>query len=76
MMASLAAEGSLLLVDNSQMPSHGNQRNQPQRNRSQTPQVHCDLYDDVVELITQVELSGNFIFSYLPAEPGETQLQR
>jgi len=30
MMASLAAEESLLLVDNSQMPYHGNQRNQPQ----------------------------------------------
>ncbi len=66
MMASLAAEESLLLVDNSQMPYHGNQRNQPQCNRGQPPQVHCDRYDDGVELITQVELSENFIFSNWP----------
>lgn len=64
MMASLAAEESLLLVDNSQMPYHGNQRNQPQCNRSQMPQVHCDRYDDVVDLITQVELVEKIKFSH------------
>lgn len=64
MMASLAAEESLLLVDNSQMPYHGNQRNQPQCNRSQMPQVHCDRYDDVVDLNTQVELVEKVKFSY------------
>ena len=46
------------------MPYHGNQRNQPQCNRDQPPQVHCDRYDDVVDLITQVELVEKTNFSY------------
>ena len=63
-MASLAAAESLLLVDNSQMPYHGNQRIQPNDTSSRPAQVHCDRYDDVVDLITQVDLAGKFYFSH------------
>ncbi len=63
-MASLAAAESLLLVDNSQMPYHGNQRIQPNDTSSRPAQVHCDRYDDVVDLITQVDLAGKTYFSH------------